>query len=247
MKQKRTPKKKIWQMVIKKLDRITDMMLIIVCLIFFLIGSYAMYDSMMVYMDANDDSLLKYKPGYESGNKPDREIEGNMVAWLTIDDTTIDYPIMQGEDNTEYLNKNPFGDYALSGSIFLDSRNNPDFEDTYSLIYGHHMEHDSMFGALDNYMQKDFFDTHQTGTLTVSGNKKVYDIRIFALVNTLATEENIFAPTESTGTFDYVKQNAEFYDETAGVDKNSKLIAFSTCKYPDSIERTVVFAELMPH
>lgn len=43
-----------------------------------------------------------------------------MVAWLTIDDTKIDYPVMQGKDNTEYLNKDPYGDYALAGSIFLD-------------------------------------------------------------------------------------------------------------------------------
>lgn len=78
---------------------------------------------------------------------------------MTIDDTNIDYPVMQGEDNNEYLNKDPFGNYALSGSIFLDRRNNPEFKDYYSLIYGHHMEHGMMFGAIDEYLNEDYFNS----------------------------------------------------------------------------------------
>ena len=111
------------------------------------------YDSYMVYQQATDNSILKYKPGYETDDETNKKITGNMVAWLTIDDTNVDYPVMQGEDNNEYLNKDPFGDYALSGSIFLDSRNDPEFKDYYSLIYGHHMEHGMMFGAIDEYLK----------------------------------------------------------------------------------------------
>ena len=97
---------------IRCLDSITDKILFFIFLFLFLIGLYAMYDSFLVYQAANDTSILKYKPGYE-GIAPDKPIKGNMVGWLTIDDTKIDYPIMQGEDNNEYLNKDPFGDYSL--------------------------------------------------------------------------------------------------------------------------------------
>ena len=94
---------------IRFLDRLTDKMMFLLFLLFFLIGVYALYDSYMVYMAANDDSLLKFKPGYEK-EEPEKEIKGNMVAWLTLDDTSIDYPVMQGDDNSEYLNVDPYGD-----------------------------------------------------------------------------------------------------------------------------------------
>lgn len=55
---------------------------------------------------------------------------------------------MQGEDNMEYLNKDPYGDYSLSGSIYMDSRNTSDMSDDYLLLYGHHMENDYMFGSI---------------------------------------------------------------------------------------------------
>ena len=131
--------KDVGKKIIRLIDGLIDKSILLVCIVLFLLGSYGLYDSYMVYQQATDNSILKYKPGYETDDETDKEIAGNMVAWLTVDDTNIDYPVMQGEDNNEYLNKDPFGDYALSGSIFLDSRNNPEFKDYYSLIYGHHM------------------------------------------------------------------------------------------------------------
>lgn len=165
-----------------------------------------------------------------------------MVAWLTVDDTNIDYPVMQGEDNNEYLNKDPFGDYALSGSIFLDSRNDPEFKDYYSLIYGHHMEHGMMFGAIDEYLNEDYFNSHRTGSLVVG--KKTYKIRIFAVLECEATEESIFAPTENDNTLNYIKQHALFLDDTALPKDNEKLLGLSTCKYPDTVDRTLIFGAL---
>ena len=196
----------------------------------------------MVYQQATDNSILKYKPGYETDDETNKKITGNMVAWLTINDTNVDYPVMQGEDNNEYLNKDPFGDYALSGSIFLDSRNNPEFKDYYSLIYGHHMEHGMMFGAIDEYLNEDYFNSHRTGSLVVG--KKTYKIRIFAVLECEATEESIFAPTENGNTLNYIKQHALFLDNTALPKDNEQLLGLSTCKYPDTVDRTLIFGAL---
>ena len=74
-------------------------------------------------------------------------------------------PVMQGKDNYEYLNKDPYGEFSLSGSIFLDARNDLDFEDDYSLIYGHHMEKGAMFGALDDFQDRAYFDQRRSGTI----------------------------------------------------------------------------------
>ena len=93
--------------VIYILSEIEDAFVFLICILLFLIGLYALVDSYLVYQHANDTSLLKHKPGYEKDDG--RDIVGNMVAWLTVDDTKIDYPVMQGENNEEYLNKDPYG------------------------------------------------------------------------------------------------------------------------------------------
>ena len=228
--------------IIRLIDGLIDKSILLVCIVLFLLGSYGLYDSYMVYQQATDNSILKYKPGYEADDETDKKITGNMVAWLTVDDTNIDYPVMQGEDNNEYLNKDPFGDYALSGSIFLDSRNDPEFKDYYSLIYGHHMEHGMMFGAIDEYLNEDYFNSHRSGSLVVG--KKTYKIRIFAVLECEATEESNFAPTENDNTLNYIKQHALFLDDTALPKDNEKLLGLSTCKYPDTVDRTLIFGAL---
>lgn len=238
------PKPGIGRTIIKLIDRLLDKIAFFICLILFLLGLYGLYDSYMVYQSTMDNSLLKFKPGYEGPEAPEKEIQGNMVAWLTIDDTQIDYPIMQGDDNTEYLNKDPYGDYSLSGSIFLDSRNNAKFKDEYSLVYGHHMEHNMMFGALDEFLEESYFNEHRTGTLTVG--KTVYQLRVFAVLECEATEPAIFAPTEAEPeeTLDFIKQNALFLDDSALPKDKEKLLGLSTCKYPDTVERTMIFAAM---
>lgn len=218
---------------------------VIAAALLFLICLYAMIDAYMVYTGANDSGILKYKP--ESGNTEKlRELSENAVAWLTVDDTKIDYPVMQGENNTEYLNKAPNGEFSLSGSIFLDSRNDKSFGDPYSLIYGHHMEYGAMFGVLDEYKDTIFFDKHKTGSLTVVYGDE-YHIGFFAACKAPATEKVIFDPPESNNQalLEYLNKHAVIYDPR-GVSAGSKLIALSTCQSAESNERMIVFGVLTP-
>ena len=110
----------------KTMNRAYEKTMLLIFIIALLICIYALYDTWYVFDHANDKSYLKFKPGVEEENGAVSEspITSDMVGWITMDDTNIDYPIMQGEDNTEYLNKDPYGKFSLSGSIFLDSRNN---------------------------------------------------------------------------------------------------------------------------
>lgn len=230
--------------IVRLLDKGEDIIVFLLCIVLFLTGAYAMYDSYMVYKGANNTDILKLKPGCEDGFGIAKEIQGKMVAWLTLDDTTVDYPVMQGKTNVEYLSKDPFGEYSLSGSIFLDSRNSPDFSDGYSLIYGHHMEGGLMFGELDAFLDKEFFEMHKSGELVVGDD--TYKIHIFAVMETEATNELIFAPTEAnaSSTMGYVKKNSLFFDSSIDVDSGAPIMGMSTCKYPDTVERTVVFGML---
>lgn len=229
---------------IRFVDKAVDRIVAVLCLLLFLICLYAMLDAYHVYTTASDKGALKYKPETAKAAEVLRDLSEDAVAWLTLDGTNIDYPVMQGKNNDIYLNKDPFGEFSLSGSIFLDSRNNGDFEDDYSLIYGHHMEYGVMFGALDSYIQKDYFDRHTTGTLiTVTG--KSYRIRVFAACKAQATEKLIFDPNESDNQslLGYLKQNAAIY-KPDDINKDSKLIALSTCQSAESIERMIVVGEL---
>ena len=215
----------------------------IVAALLFLICLYAMIDAYNVYAGANDSGILKYKP--ESGNTEKlRELSDDAVAWLTVDDTRIDYPVMQGKNNTEYLNKAPNGEFSLSGSIFLDSRNEKMFSDHYSLVYGHHMEYGAMFGSLDGYADREYFDAHKTGTLTVIKGAE-YKITFFASCKAQATEKVIFDPPESDNLslLEYLNKHSLVYYPQE-VNAGSRLIALSTCQSAESNERMIVFGTL---
>ena len=101
----------------------------------------------------------------------------------------------QGEDKSKYLNTDPYGDYSLAGSIFLDSRNTSDFSDSYNLTYGHHMSNHLMFGALDRFYDERYFEQHSSGTLRVG--ELVYPLQIFAVLATDAGESVLFQPQGS--------------------------------------------------
>ena len=228
------------------MDSAVNRIVAFLCLLLFLICLYATIDAANVYMNANDKSVLKYKPELGHGGEVLQELSDDAVAWLTIDGTPINYPVMQGRNNDEYINKDPFGNFSLSGSIFLDSRNSSDFSDPYSLLYGHHMDHGAMFGALDSFIEKSFFDQHRTGTLTTASGKD-YSVRIFAACKTDATEKTVFDPPDTSNEqlLRFLKQHAAIFDPQ-GVDAQSRILALSTCQSAENIERMIVFGTLTP-
>lgn len=234
--------------IVKTIDRLTDYGMLLFFIPFILIGLYSAYDAYMLYAETTDDSILRHKPGYESDAPDDgKEIQGRMVAWITLDDTKVDYPVMQGKDNSEYVNKNPYGEFSFSGSVFLDARNSADFTDRYNLLYGHHMEHDLMFGVLDRYLKEDFFKSHKDGTLIV-GNED-FKFRLFCVLETDATNREIFDPTRAGSNEDfieYARKNSAFYDEKSEARDDERLIALTTCKFPNTSERTVVIGAIEP-
>lgn len=75
----------------------------------------------------------------------------DVCGWLTLDHTKIDYPVVQGTDNFEYLEKDVLGNPSVAGSIFLDAKSDRNFHDFYTVIMGHHMQGRKMFGVLFIY------------------------------------------------------------------------------------------------
>jgi sortase B len=228
--------------VVRFLDKLTDRILILMCIILLFLGGYALLDTIHIYYHANDTSLLKYKPKVDAGGvvRDPLSLPG-AVGWLTLDGTQVDYPIMQGSDNNAYLNKDPYGNYSLSGSLFLDASNSPDFTDQYSMIYGHHMEHNSMFGALDEYLKPEYFEKHRSGSIII-GNKS-YKLVLFAALECSAYQKEIF-DVKNGGALNYIRANASilYADDVTDYDQ---ILAMSTCQEADSDQRTVIFAVIV--
>lgn len=84
----------------------------------------------------------------------------DIVAWIYCEDTPINYPIVQGDDNSFYLERLPDGTWNGTGSLFLDFINEPDFSEFHSIVYGHNMLNDSMFGVLTDYYRQEYYDAH---------------------------------------------------------------------------------------
>lgn len=89
-----------------------------------------------------------------------RESNPDVVGWISIPGTIINYPIMQGEDNEFYLRHDWLKKESVLGSIFLESTNTPDLKDFRSIVYGHNMENGSMFRTLQNYEHKNHWNNH---------------------------------------------------------------------------------------
>ena len=227
--------------VVQKLDRTTDSFILAICIILLFIGIYSLLDNLWVYKNAIDDSLFNYKPELNEILTDDKKITGKQMAWIELPDTGIDYPVFQGDDNMEYLNKSPYGEFSLSGSIFLDSRNDPLFTDPYSVIYGHHMENMIMFGALDQFLDKSFFDTHKTGRLVTVDS--IYQFDAFSLISAEATNDVLFNPgyLDRGKTVEYLRNYSTFFEEPAN---NGQLLALSTCAGDNDLSRLLLVGTL---
>lgn len=228
------------------LERIIDTALFIYFLLFLLAGAYTVYDSQMVLKENSESLLRQYRP--DSTGKPTQNgeiIKEKYAGWITIDDTGIDYPVMRGSDNFEFLNIDPFGNSSLGGSIFMDARNSMDFTDPYTLLYGHHLDGELLFGKLDRYLDKGYLEEHRTGTVITETEK--FDVRLFAVCEVSGTDPVLFSPTEADDKItDKIRENHLYLIEDGFPKDGERLIGLSTCKFPDVGNRTVVMGTIEP-
>lgn len=232
-------------------DRLVSLLAAGLILLMLLYGGYSLWDTAMVFNGAFLSSdLLQFKPaaGDPDSNPTLAELQAinpDVLGWLTIDDTHIDYPVVIGETDMEYVNKDVYGDFALSGSIFMDSDNARDLSDAYTLVYGHHMDNGAMFGDVVEFVNTDYFESHQTGTLYLPD--ATYTIEIFACVQVDAFDSMIYDPLAQNGD---VSELLNYVDEIAvqsryiGVQPTDKVIGLSTCAEAETNGRVVIFGRL---
>ena len=148
----------------------------------------------------------------------------------------------------EYINKDVYGEFSLSGSIFLSCMNKKDFSDNYNLVYGHHMANGGMFGDVVSFTEKNYFDKHKTGELYLPD--KTMHIDLFACMKTSASDSKVYNPqnisktSESFKSFlDYVREAAICYRDSGRQD-TGQIIGLSTCSEAVTNGRVILFGRL---
>lgn len=240
-----------------------------------LYSGYVIGDQFSIQQSAKSSwDLLQYKP--EFFNEAETPLAGGSLAsinndyraWLTVFDTSIDYPVMQGKDDLEYASKDIYGNTGvLTGSIYLAAANSPDFSDSYNIVYGHHMDVDAMFGGLDYYTPEkydgdaakslSYFNSHRDALIiTDQGAKYAYDVEIFAVIKTSAYDGNIYNPGDSyRSVVNYLNGlTAEpnehgarmIHYDPSSLAKGNQIVALSTCDGASTLGRLVVFGVMTP-
>lgn len=174
-----------------------------------------------------------------------------MVGWLEIKNTNINYPVMYTPDNIEkYLRKDFYGNYSNSGTLFLGegySENN-----NYAIIYGHHMNDGSMFGSLVKYSQLNYAKAHPIINFNTLKEDHEYEV-VLAFYSRVYTNEdkNVFRYYKYTNLSDektfnhYINEckKQAIYQTGVDIKYQDKILVLSTCNYHTKNGRFVVLAK----
>lgn len=243
------------RLIFRLCNAIVNLILIVALLVSGAYSVYALWDNNQVLSAAGDvqADMIQLKPQIEpeaEDNSASFEellaINPDVVGWVSLDNTRVDFPVLQGASNLTYINTDVYGNFALAGSIFLDSRNSRDFSDSYCLLYGHHMANGNMFGDLDLYKDEDFFRANRTGTLILP--EKTYNLEIISCMLVGASDDYIFEPDSTRYNINSLLQYAEtkslFVNEDvltrAKETEDLQILALSTCSSEFTDARTIV-------
>lgn len=232
-------------------NRILSIMAGILILLMLSYGMYSLWDTYKIYANSfADEELLKFRPTDDGEDNPTlkdlKKLNPDVKAWIQVPKTNIDYPVVQGQDDMEYINKNVYGEFELSGAIFLSCLNKDDFSDPYNLVYGHNMKNGGMFADVADFTNKEYFETHQKGKLYLTDATR--KIRFFACMKVTAADAKIYHPDgyrkeNLKELLDYIQANAVQYRDVNVADENS-LIALSTCSEAETNGRVVLIGKL---
>lgn len=232
-------------------NRILSIMAGILILLMLSYGVYSLWDTYKIYANSfADEELLKFRPTDDREDNPTlkdlKKLNPDVKAWIQVPKTNIDYPVVQGQDDMEYINKNVYGEFELSGAIFLSCLNKDDFSDPYNLVYGHNMKNGGMFADVADFTNKEYFETHQKGKLYLTDATR--KIRFFACMKVTAADAKIYHPDgyrkeNLKDLLDYIQANAVQYRDVNVADENS-LIALSTCSEAETNGRVVLIGKL---
>lgn len=213
-----------------------------------LVSSYKVFTTLYAYKQADKvyDDLKEEK---EISKKDANfgidlsDVNKDYVCWINVENTNIDYPIVQSEDNSYYLHRDIHGNYLYSGTIFIDCR--CDYNTSKNLIiYGHNMKNNTIFSEIERFKEKDFFYSNPKITLTDKNKSSNYEV--FAVIVVHKDFDYIVFDFENESDYeDYLNKiiNKSIYKSENTPTSKDKIITLTTCSYEFDNARTVVFAK----
>lgn len=172
------------------------------------------------------------------------KMNADVVGWIYCENTPINYPLLQSTDNNYYLRRMIDKNYNIAGSVFMDYRCQSDLSSLNTIIYGHNMKNDTMFGTLTDYKEQSYYDEHSI--LWLLTPKQNYKIDLIA---------GYVTPSTSDVYKDFYNQNELDKQINASVNKSTfvsginilevdRIVTLSTCSYEYSNARYVLIGSL---
>lgn len=228
-----------------------------------LYSAYSLWDNRQIYDQVENVTAdlreIKTLAGDDALSMFDqlRFINPDVRAWITMDGTAIDYPVLQGTSNFSYINTDVYGDFAMLGSIFMDFRNAPDFTDRYTMLMGHDMSGHRMFSDVNLYKDEDFFKQNTTGTLTLPDGE--HSLLTLSCMVTSAGNSQIFNPQNwnhltvkqilqfvQQDTLHVNRDTLRLLTQILAMGQEAHIVALSTCSSEYTDARTVLLTLMDP-
>ena len=171
-----------------------------------------------------------------------------IVGWIQLNGTSLNYPVLQGKTNHDYLRKDFDHEKTRKGSIFMDYRNSIKTPNANTIIYGHHMGDNTMFDVLEKYLKQSYFDQHKDIQYDTKYGK--YQLEVFSAYRT-TTKDNYIqtdfkTPSEFQQFINNTKNKSEIQSKVQ-INAQDKVVTLSTCEdaYNQTSGRIVVVAKLV--
>lgn len=199
------------------------------------------------YDDDTADTLPDILPEYQTLYS----LNKRLIGWVKIDDTYIDYPVLQTVNNDYYLNHNFDQEEDKNGSIFLDKDCSIYPRSTNLILYGHHMRSGRMFGQLNKYSSEKFYKEHKYIQFDTIYEKGTYEVMYVFRSKIYEESEIVFKYYQFTDAVSETEfesnmmqmADMSLYDTGVSAEYGDELLTLSTCDYYTSDGRFVVVAK----
>ena len=242
-----------------KFGRILSDIVIVVCLVIAGFSGWNLYKELHEYKESKE-TYEKLTPEVVIEN-PDtnevdtaplfdweklKQINEDFVGWIRLDDSTVDYPFVQGTDNEYYLRHLFDGTYNNSGCVFMDVNNNRDFSDKNTILYAHNMKNGTMFASIEKYKDASYYDGHKV--IHIYTEAATYDVYPVAGIVTDGQDDYVRTSFNDDNDFmSYVNRfvSSSTFTSEQSIESTDRIVMLSTCNYDRSEGRYVLIGKLV--
>ena len=239
------------------MKKFIKIILMIICSVIFVFSAYKIFNNLaeestnkeinnalvekaisVINNTIENENITKYSLPIKVDFSILKQENQDIVAWIYCENTPINYPVLQSNDNEYYLRRLINGEYNTAGSIFMDYRNHSNMNDDNTIIYGHNMKNDTMFGTLTKYKEQEYYENNRIMYLFTP--EKNYMIELFAGC-TISVDSDVYNLSQINK--DEIINESDFKSDII-VEDEDKTITLSTCSYDYDGARYIIMGKI---